>query len=80
MHRLILGNGIGLASAGLVLGAAVTVASWRIVAAKVPKFGQVDALTIASLGAAILAMAAIATWVPARRATRVDPVVTLRAE
>ena len=80
VHRLVLGNGFGLASAGLVLGAASTVASWRVVASKVPKVGQMDAATIVALAAGILAVAIVATWIPARRATRVDPMVTLRSE
>jgi putative ABC transport system permease protein len=80
VHRLILGNGTGLASAGLVLGAAVAVASWRVVASKLPKVGQMDAATIVALAVGILAIATVATWIPARRATRVDPIVTLRSE
>ena len=77
---LILRHGIALAVAGLVLGTACTLASWRLVAANVPKLGQLDAAIIAPLSVAILVVAAAATWAPARRATRVDPIVTLRAE
>jgi ABC-type lipoprotein release transport system permease subunit len=80
VRRLVLSNGLGHATAGLALGAACTFASWRIVAAKVPKVGQVDAATIALLGVGILLVAAIATWVPARRATRIDPMEALRCE
>ena len=80
VHRLILGNGIGLALAGLALGAAFTSASWRVVATKVPKVGQMDATTIAALALGILVIATVATWIPARRATRVDPMLTLRSE
>jgi predicted permease len=80
VHRLILGNGFGLASAGLALGAAVTIASWRVVASKVPKLGQLDAATIVALAVGILAIGTVATWIPARRATRVDPMETLRSE
>lgn len=80
VRGLVLRNGLAVASSGLFIGAICTAVSWRIVVAEVPKVGQMEVTTVAALATAILCVALIATWLPARRATRVDPVVTLRSE
>jgi putative ABC transport system permease protein len=77
---LVLREGLSLAVAGIVLG--VLGATWLTQAIKSLLFrvGPNDPLTLAFVGALLLFVAAAATYVPARRATKVDPIVALRYE
>jgi putative ABC transport system permease protein len=77
---LVLREGLSLAVAGIVLG--VLGATWLTQAIKSLLFSVSpnDPLTLAFVGALLLFVAAAATYVPARRATKVDPIVALRYE
>jgi putative ABC transport system permease protein len=77
---LVLREGLSLAVAGIVLG--VLGATWLTQAIKSLLFrvSPNDPLTLAFVGALLLFVAAAATYVPARRATKVDPIVALRYE
>lgn len=77
---LVLREGLSLAGAGIVLG--VLGAAWLTQAIKSLLFrvSPNDPLTFAFVGALLLFVAAAATYVPARRATKVDPIVALRYE
>jgi len=76
--RLVLQEGAMLAGIGLVVGIAGAVAASRVIAAML--YGISPTNVAAYLGTAfvMLAVAGAATWLPARRATRVDPVIALR--
>jgi len=82
--RLVLGQGLRLASLGLVVGLALSLAlSWGLSRTLGPLLYGVTALdpwTFAGVAALLGGVALLATWVPARRATRVDPIIALRAE
>ena len=78
--RLILAQGLRLALAGLALGLAGAVALTRVVHSLLFEIKPADPATFAVVTTSFLAVALIACWVPARRATRVDPVITLRYE
>ena len=77
---LVLWEGLRLAAAGIALG--VLGATWLTQAIKSLLFrvSPNDPLTLAFVGALLLFVAAAATYVPARRATKVDPIVALRYE
>jgi len=77
---LVLGQGMLLASAGIVVG--LGCAFWLSQFMKTLLFdvGARDPLTFAVVPSVLLAVAVIAGYVPARRATAVDPVVALRSE
>jgi ABC-type antimicrobial peptide transport system permease subunit len=78
--RLVLGQGLALAGAGVGAGLIGALALTRGLGALLYRTPTTDALTYAGAGGLLLATAAIAAWLPARKATRVDPVAALRSE
>ena len=75
---LILGQGLAVALAGIGLGLAGAVALSRVVSAFLVGVSATDPITFAGVPALLLAVAIVASFVPARRASRVDPVDALR--
>ncbi|HXE31525.1 MAG TPA: FtsX-like permease family protein, partial [Terriglobales bacterium] len=73
-------RGAGLALAGGALGVVLALASNRLLAGLVYGISPVDPVTYILAPLAMLATAAAASWMPARRAARVDPVRALRRE
>ncbi|MEY2555855.1 MAG: hypothetical protein QOF93_999 [Verrucomicrobiota bacterium] len=78
--RMIMGEGFVMLASGLVLGLLFAIATSRILSGILYEVGSLDpvAFTVAPLVLAIAAL--IATWLPARRATQVDPIQALRAQ
>jgi ABC-type antimicrobial peptide transport system permease subunit len=77
---MVLGNGLALAGAGIVVGLAGFLAAARLLSTILYGVTAHDPATIAA-GAGLLAIsAAVAAYLPARRAARVDPVRALREE
>ena len=78
--RLVLGQGVGLTVSGIVIG--LVGAFWlvHVLATLLYGVNATDSLTFASVAVVLLGVAAIASYVPARRAARVDPVIAMRAE
>ena len=77
---LIAADGLRLTGAGVAIGLAGAVAASRALRSQLYGVAPGDPGTLAAVALAIVAVAALACAVPARRATRVDPVVALRAE
>src|SRR5580765_661099 len=80
IYRLVLGQGLRLTLAGLVVGTALGLAFTRLLKAQLFGVSETDAITFASVGLLLAVVALVACHVPARRATRVDPMVALRDE
>jgi putative ABC transport system permease protein len=78
--RLVVGEGFKLALAGVAIGLAGAAALSRVLESFLFGVGQRDALTFFSVAALLLATALLACYIPARRATGVDPMVALRYE
>ena len=81
--REVLREGLTLAVAGLVFGVLGTLVLARTVVALSSLLHGVtatDPLTLAAVVLLLLAVAAVACWAPARKATSVDPTVALRGE
>ncbi len=77
---LVVRQGLRLTCAGLALGIAGAVASTRFVRHLLYGVAPTDTLTFVAVAVIVTATAALATLLPALRATRLDPVVALRAE
>jgi ABC-type antimicrobial peptide transport system permease subunit len=65
---------------GSAIGLAAALATTRLIAGMLFGLSPADPLTIALATLLLLAVAALAGWLPARRAARVDPLVALRRE
>jgi predicted permease len=78
--RLVFRQGLAVSCAGVVVGLAVALGATRVMRSLLVGVSAWDAPTFLGVPALLVAVAAVATWVPARRATRVDPVEALRDE
>jgi ABC-type lipoprotein release transport system permease subunit len=73
-------QGARVALLGVVVGALAAVALTRYIQTLLFGVGRLDAMAFAGMSAVMLAVALIASYIPARRASRVDPLVALRSE
>jgi ABC-type antimicrobial peptide transport system permease subunit len=80
VQRLVVGRGMVLVSIGLVVGLIGAFALTRFMSTLLYGVTPTDPLTFAGVAGVLLGAAAVASYLPARRATRVDPIVALRAE
>jgi putative ABC transport system permease protein len=77
---MVLRNGGGLAVVGILSGAVIALVLTRYMAGMLFGVTPLDPLTFGAAAGVLLAAAVLATWFPAWRASRVDPVVALRNE
>ena len=78
--RMVLGDGVRLTLVGIVIGAAGGVFAARALGRLLYGIGPTDPVTFVAVAVLLVAVALLASYVPAARATRVDPVVALRTE
>jgi putative ABC transport system permease protein len=78
--KMIIGRVVTISLAGIVLGIVLAVPSMRLLIALLYEVRPDDPQVFAVLSLALLGVALLAGYVPARRATRVDPLTTLRSE
>ena len=77
---LVIGHVLRLAGAGLVIGVALLLAGRQAIAGLLFGVEAADAATIGLVTIALALVALLAAWVPAARASRVDPIQALRYE
>ncbi len=78
--RLVIQRGMGLAVAGVVIGLGAALGLTRLMASLLFEVSGTDPLTFSGVALLLLSVALAACYVPASRATRIDPVTALRSE
>jgi len=78
--KLVVGEGMFLAGIGIAIGIAAAIGVTRIMASLLYAVTATDPFTFVSLALLLAAIAFVACYIPARRATKVDPMVALRYE
>ena len=77
---MVLRNAMGMALGGIAVGAVAAMFATRLMASMLYGVGATDPLTFAAVAVILAGVACLASYLPARRATRVDPMVVLRYE
>ena len=78
--KMILGQGMAVIGVGLVVGLAAAFGLMRLLRSLLFGVGENDPLTFAAITSVLVLVTLVACYIPARRATKVDPLVALRAE
>jgi putative ABC transport system permease protein len=78
--NLVIRQGVKLVIVGLVIGTGGALALTRLMRPLLFNVGAVNPLMLAGVAALFCAVALLACWIPARRATKVDPMAALRSE
>jgi ABC-type antimicrobial peptide transport system permease subunit len=80
VRRQIVSQGARVVMIGVVIGIGVAIASTRLMGALLFGVKAVDPLVFAAMAVMMLAIGVLASYMPARRASSVDPVVSLRSD
>jgi putative ABC transport system permease protein len=78
--KMVLRQGLKLTALGLALGLAAAYALTRYMQSMLFGVKPADPVTFAAIALLVIVVAIAACWIPARRATKVDPIVALRSE
>jgi cell division protein FtsX len=78
--RQVLGGGARLIVAGIALGLVTAAAGVRLIESYVFEVPTTDPVTFAGVARAVLGIGVLATWVPARRASGIEPLIVLRSD
>jgi putative ABC transport system permease protein len=80
VRRLVIGHGMRLTVIGALLGVPAALVMTRLIGGVLPGVAGVDPVAYGGVVAVLAASAFVASYLPARRATRVDPSVALRSD
>ena len=73
-------QGLMLSAAGIVVGLVLVIVAARFLRSFLFEISPMDPLTLAGASAILIAFALLASWIPARRAARVNPIDALRSD
>ena len=80
VQRIFVSRGLSLAAIGLAIGLTGAAALMRVLSSLLFGVNPFDPLTYVAVTTVLGGVALVATWLPARQATRIDPMLALRAE
>jgi putative ABC transport system permease protein len=80
VRGMVVRSGMMLAAVGLAVGIVAAAAATRVLGSTLSGIDRLDPITFAAVACVLFVVAMLASYVPARRATRVDPIGALRAE
>lgn len=80
VQKLILGQGTRLAALGLAIGLVAALGAGRLLRTVLYEVSPFDLVSFTLVTVMLSAVGLLACWLPARRATRVDPIIALRSE
>jgi ABC-type antimicrobial peptide transport system permease subunit len=80
LRRAVLRQALGMTTAGVVIGAVGALSTTHLLRALLYDVSPTDPVVLGSVCAILLIVAAVAAYVPARRATQIDPVRALRSD
>jgi ABC-type antimicrobial peptide transport system permease subunit len=80
VRSMFLRHGLSLTATGIVVGIGVAIALSQVLSSFLFGVGPLDPMTYAVVSGALAVIASLATYLPAHRASRVDPIVALRAD
>ncbi len=78
--RMVVGRAVGMALIGVIAGLAGAVALTRVIGSLLYGVSSTDPLVFAGVSLLIVSVACVAGYLPARRASRIDPIVALHCE
>jgi predicted permease len=78
--RMVIGHGLGLSGAGILIGVAGALVLTRVMTSMLVGVSATDPITFGTIGLVFVAIAAVACWLPARRAAALEPTAALREE
>jgi putative ABC transport system permease protein len=76
--RVVVRDALTLAVIGVALGTSVALPVTRLLSGLLYEISPTDPATFVGVGVLVVVVAAVAAWFPARRATRIDPAMTIR--